>query len=152
MSRTQPSSSELPTDNAAGFLANLFRGTACIQEAFGQEGGELEYLENCWSDSAVLQFILLGWIGLAFKVLLFILLATFLGACIQGRRPWYVFMSFVKGTGRIVGGLCPCFELDDEDRERERERAAEAGKGLGVVWQEGKNSDGYFDIPKQKVP
>ena len=149
MSRTQPSSPELPTDNAAGFLANLFRGTACIQEAFGQESGELEYLEKCWSDSAVFQFILLGWIGLTLKVLLFILLVTFIGACVQRRRPWYVFMSFVNGTGRIVGGLCPCFELDED---RERERAAEAGKGLGVVWREEKDSGGYFGIPKQKVP
>ena len=120
-----------------------------MQEAFRQEGGEFEYLEKCWSDSAVLHFILLGWIGLTLKILLFVLLATFLGACIQGRRPWYVFMSFVKGTGKIVGGLCSCLELDDEVRESET--VAEAEKGLGTVWQEEREGGGYFGSPKQKV-
>lgn len=149
MSRTHPIPSPLPTDNAVGFIANLFRSTACIEEAFHQESGELHYLEQCWSDSAILQFILLGWIGLALKILLFVLVATFLGACIQGRRPWFVFVSFVKGVGRIVGGICSCFELDDEVRERQRE--SETEKGLGIVWQDEKKGRGYFGSPKEKV-
>ena len=145
MSRTQPSSpSALPKGNAAGFVANLFRSTACIQDAFRQEGGELRYLENCWSDSAVLEFILIGWIGLALKVLLFVLLVTILVACVQGRRPWYVFVSFVKGVGKVVGGVCSCFELETEVE-------AEAGRGLGTVRQEEKTVGGYFGSPKQKV-
>ncbi len=130
-------------------MANLFRSTACIEEAFHQEGGELQYLEECWSDSAILQFIILGWIVLALKILLFILLGTFLGACIQRRRPWFVFVSFVKGVGRTVGGILPCFEIDDEARERET--AGEAEKGLGVIWQEEKEGGGYFGSPKEKV-
>lgn len=149
MSHTHATPSPVPTDNAAGFVAKLFRGTACIEEAFHQEAGELQYLEECWSDSAILQFILIGWIGIALKILLFVLLATFLGACIQGRRPWYVFVSFVKGVGKIVGGLCSCFELDNE--ERERERAGEAEKGLGIIWKEEKKNGGYFGSPKEKV-
>lgn len=124
-------------------MANLFRSTACIEEAFHQEGGELQYLEECWSDSAVLKFILLGWIGIALKIMLLVILATFLGACIQGRRPWFVFVSCVKGMGRIVGGMFSCFEIDDEVSERE--------KGLGIVWQEEKEGRGYFGSPKEKV-
>lgn len=149
MSRTQPTPSSFPTTNAAGFVASIFRGTACIEEAFHQESGEIQYLEKCWSDSAILQFILLGWIGLALKILLFVLLVTFLAAIIQGRRPWYVFVLLVKGVGKIVGGLCSCFEMDDEVRERER--ASETEKGLGIVWQEEKKGGGYFGSPKEKV-
>lgn len=149
MSRTHATTSPLPTDSAAGFVANLFRGTACIEEAFRQEGGELQYLEKCWSDSAVLQFILLGWIGIALKILLVVLLATLLGACIQGRRPWYVFVSFIKGAGRMIGGLRTCFEFDNE--EMEREATGEAEKGLGIIWQEEKEDGGYFGSPKEKV-
>ena len=149
MSRTRVSPSALPTGNAAGFVATLFYGTACIQEAFRQESGEFEYLEKCWSDSAILKFILLGWIGLALKILLLVLVATFLGACIQGRRPWYVFESFVKGAGKIVRGVCECFELEDEGRERER--AAEAGRASRPLWLEEKGVGGYFSSPKQKV-
>ena len=151
MSRVHLSPSALPTDSAAGFVASIFRGTACMQKTFRQESGELQYIEKCWSDSAVLQFIFLGWIGLALKVLLFVLLATFLGACIQGRRPWYVFVSFVKALGKILGGLCSYFELEDEVRERERETAAEAGRGSGIGRQEEKEIGGYFGSPKQKV-
>ena len=149
MSRVRLSSSALPTDSAAGFVASIFRSTACIQKAFRQESGEFQYLEKCWSDSAVLHFILLGWIGLALKLLLFVLLATFLGACIQGRRPWYVFVSFIKAVGKIIGGLCSCFDLEDEVRERET--AAEAGRGSGIGWQDEKGVSGYFRSPKQKV-
>lgn len=149
MSQTPLPSSPLPTDSAVGFMANLFRSTACIEEAFHQDSGELHYLEKCWSDSAILQFILLGWIGLALKILILVLVATFLGACIQGRRPWFVFVSSVKGVGRIVGGICSCSEVDDEDRERQRE--SETEKGLGIVWQDEKKSGGYFDSPKEKV-
>ena len=83
------------------------------------------------------------------RVLLFVLLATFLASCIQGRRPWYVFVSLVKGAGSILGGLCSCFELDDEDREREM--AGETEKGLGIVWQEEREGGGYFGSPKEKV-
>ena len=149
MSRIRPSSSAIPTDSAAGFVANIFRSTACMQQAFRQENGEFQFFEHCWSDSAVLQFILLGWIGLALKVLLFVLLATFLGACIQGRRPWYVFMSFVNAVGKVISGLCSCFYLEDEVRERET--AAEAGRGSGIGRQEEKGVGGYFGSPKQKV-
>ena len=149
MSRTRLAPSSLPTDKAAGFVASLFRDNACIEKAFHQEGGELQYLEECWSDSAVLQFILLGWIGLVLKVLLFLLLATLVTACIQRRRPWYIFVSFVGKMGRSVGGLCSCFEMDDE--ERESERSGEIGKGLGSVWHEEKNGGGYFGSPKEKV-
>lgn len=149
MSRTRPAFSPLPTANTAGFVANIFRSTACIDEAFRQEGGELQYLEGCWSDSAILQFILLGWIGLALKILLFVLLATFLAACLQGRRPWYVFMSFVKGVKKIVGGICSCFELDDEVRERRT--AGDAERGLGIVWNQETEARGYFGSPKEKV-
>lgn len=120
-----------------------------MQEAFRQESGELRYLENCWSDAAILQFILIGWVGLALKVLLFGLLATVLGACVQGRRPWYVFVGFVKGVGKVVGGLCDLFEVEDEVRVRERE--AEAGRGVGTAWREEKGLGGYFGSPKQKV-
>ena len=94
-----------------------------------------------------MQFILLGWIGIALKILLVVLLATFVGACIQGRRPWYVFVSFIKGAGKIIGCLCSCFELDDE----EREATGEAEKGLGIIWQEEKEDGGYFGSPKEKV-
>ena len=149
MSRIRLSSSAVPTDSAAGFVASIFRGTACMQKAFRQENGEFQYLEKCWSDAAVLHFILLGWIGLALKLLLFVLLATFLGACIQGRRPWYVFVSFAKAVGKVIGGLCSCFDLDDEVRERET--AAEAGRGSGIGRQEEKGAGGYFCSPKQKV-
>lgn len=149
MSRTRLSPSALPTDKAAGFVASIFRSTACMQKAFRQESGEFQYLEKCWSDSAVLQFILLGWIGLALKFLLFVLLATFLAACIQGRRPWYVFMSFVKAIGKVIGGLCSCFDLEDEVRERET--AAEAGRGPEIGRREEKRVSGYFGSPKQKV-
>lgn len=149
MSRTHPIPSPLPTESAAGFVASLFRGTACIEAAFHEESGELQHLEKCWSDSAILQFILIGWIGLALKVLLFVLVATFVGACVQGRRPWYVFVSFLKGTGRVVGGLCSCFELDDEVRDGGR--AGEAEKGWGIVWQEEKLGGGYFGSRKEKV-
>ena len=149
MSRVRLSASALPTDSAAGFVASIFRSTACIQKAFRQESGELQYLEKCWSDSAILQFILLGWIGLALKILLFVLLATFLGACVQGRRPWYVFVSFIKAVGKIIGGLCSCFELEDEARERET--AVEAGRGSGIGRPEEKGIGGYFGSPKQKV-
>ena len=149
MSRTRLSPSALPTDSAAGFVGSIFRSTACMQKAFRQESGELQYLEKCWSDSAVLQFILIGWIGLALKILLFVLLATFLGACIQGRRPWYVFVSYIKAIGKIVGGLCSCFDLEDEVRERET--AAEAGRGSGIGRWEEKRVSGYFGSPKQKV-
>ena len=150
MSLTQTVISPLPTTSAVGFVANLFRGTACIQEAFRQEdGGEFQYLENCWSDSAILQFILIGWMGLALKILLFVLIVTLLGACVQGRRPWYVFTSFVKGVGKVVGGLCSCFELDDEMRQGRS--GSEAEKGLGIVWQKEKVGGGYFGSPKEKV-
>ena len=149
MSRTYPIPSALPTDKAVGFIANLFRSTACIEKAFHQEGGELQYLEECWSDSAVLQFILLGWIGIALKIMLLILLATILGACIQGRRPWFVFVSCVKGVGRIVRGIFWCFEIDDHMSGRES--AGETEKGLGIVWQEEKEGGGYFGSPKEKV-
>lgn len=138
-----------PTDNAVGFIANLFRSTACVEEAFHQDSGELQYLEECWSDSAILQFILLGWLGLALKILLFVLVATFLGACIQRRRPWFVFVSFVKGVGRVVGGVCSCSELDDEARESQRQ--SETEKGLGIVWKDEKKVGGYFSSPKEKV-
>ena len=149
MSRIRVSSSALPTDSAAGFVASIFRSSACMQKAFRQESGEVQYLEKCWSDSAVLHFILLGWIGLALKLLLLLLLATFLGACIQGRRPWYVFVSFVKAVGKVFGCLCSCFDLEDEVRERET--AAEAGRGSGIGRQEEKGVGGYFRSPKQKV-
>ena len=149
MSRTRLTPSSLPTDNAAGFIASLFRDNACIEKAFQQEGGELQYLEECWSDSAVLQFILLGWIGLILKGLLFLLLVTLVAACIQGRRPWYVFVSCVKKMGSFIGGICSCFELDDE--ERERGASGEMEKGLGTVWQEHKKGGGYFSSPKEKV-
>ncbi|KAL9067003.1 MAG: hypothetical protein Q9161_007176 [Pseudevernia consocians] len=149
MSRTYPIPSALPTDKAVGFIANLFRSTACIEKAFHQEGGELQYLEECWSDSAVLQFILLGWIGIALKIMLLILLATILGAFIQGRRPWFVFVSCVKGVGRIVRGIFWCFEIDDHVSGRES--AGETEKGLGIVWQEEKEGGGYFGSPKEKV-
>ena len=151
MSRIQlSSSSAVPTASAAGFVASIFRSTACMQKAFRQESGEFQYLEECWSDSAVLQFILLGWIGLALKILLFVLLATLLGAGIQGRRPWYVFVSGVKAVGKVFGGLCSCFEFENEGRERET-AAAEAGRGSGIGRQEEKRVGGYFGSPKQKV-
>ena len=51
--------------------------------------------------------------------------------------------------GRIVGGICSCFELDDEVRERQRE--SETEKGLGIVWQDEKKGRGYFGSPKEKV-
>lgn len=151
MSRTQTSSpSALPTDHPAGFVASLFRSTACIREAFRQqESGELQYFENCWSDAAILEFILIGWVGLVLKVLLFVLLATFLGACVQGRRPWYVFVGFVKGVGKVVGGVCGLFEVEDEVRVSETE--AEAGKGVGIARREQKGFGGYFGSSKQKV-
>lgn len=148
MSRTRPTPSLLPADSGVGFVASLFRSTACIEEAFHQESGELRYLEKCWSDSAVLQFILIGWIGLALKVLLFVLLISFLVACIQGRRPWYVFMSFVKGTGRVLGGLCSCFEMEGEVRQGDA--AGDTETGLGIVWQEEKEGGGYFGSSKEK--
>lgn len=77
-------------------------------------------------------------------MLLLVLVATFLGACVQGRRPWFVFVSFVKGMGRVVKGICSCFELDGE-------REGETEKGLGIVWQEEKKDGGYFGSPKEKV-
>lgn len=149
MSQTHLTPSSLPTGNAVGFLTNLFRSTACVEEAFHQGDGELQYLEKCWSDSAVLQFILLGWIGLALKILLLVLVATFLGAYVQGRRPWFVFVSSVKAVGRIVGGICSCFEMDDGAREREA--ASETERGLGIVWQEEREGGGYFGSQKEKV-
>ena len=51
--------------------------------------------------------------------------------------------------GRIVGGVCSCFEIDDEVREREV--ASETEKGLGIIWQEEKEGGGYFGSPKEKV-
>lgn len=149
MSRTQASPSSIVTDSAVGFVANIFRGTACIQEAFRQESGELQYLENCWSDSEVLKFIFLGWIGLTLKFLLLVLLGTFICACVQGRRPSHVFVSFLKGTRRVVGNLFSCFELEDEARERRA--AAEAESGLRTIWRDEKKAGGYFGSPKQKV-
>lgn len=134
----------VPTESAVGTIANLFRSTACIEEAFHQESGELHYLEQCWSDSAILQFILLGWIGLALEILLLLLVATLLCACIQGRRPWFVFVSFVKGIGKVVWGICSCFELDGE-------RQSETEEGLGIVWQEERKDGKYFGSPKVKV-
>lgn len=56
-----------------------------------------------------------------------------------------MFVSFVKGGRRIAGGLCGCFELDDEVREGDAER------GLGIVWQEEGGDGGYFGSPKEKV-
>ena len=141
--------SSLPTDNAAGFMASLFRDNACIEKAFKQEGGELQYLEECWSDSAVLQFILLGWIGLILKVLLFLLLVTLVAACILGRRPWYVFVSCVRKMRSFIGGICSCFEIVDE--ESERGTSGEREKNLGTVRQEHKRGGGYFGSPKEKV-
>ena len=141
MSRIQVTASALPTGHAAGLVASIFRGTACIEKAFQQEdGGELQHLEECWSDAAVLRFILLGWIGVALKVVLFVLLATLVGACVQGRRPWCVFVSFCKGAKRVVGGVCGCCEVDDGVGETE-----------GVVWQERKEGGGYFGSRKEKV-
>ncbi|CAD6590428.1 MAG: hypothetical protein ASARMPRED_004810 [Alectoria sarmentosa] len=133
MSRTHPTPIPIPTDNAAGFVANLFRSTACVEETFHQEGGELQNLENCWSDSAVLHFIILGWIGITLNILLLVVVATFFVACIQGRRPWYVVLSFVK------------------DEEGKGETAGEVEKSLGIAW-EGKRKGGvYFGCPKEKV-
>ena len=58
-------------------------------------------------------------------------------------------MSSVTAVGRIVGGVCSCFEIDDEVREREV--ASETEKGLGIIWQEEKEGGGYFGSPKEKV-
>ena len=151
MSRTHPTPIPIPTDNAAGFVANFFRSTACVEETFHQEGGELQNLENCWSDSAVLQFIILGWIGIFLNILLLVVVATFFAACIQGRRPWYVFLSFVKGMGRAVGGLCSCFELIDEEGEGEGETAGEVEKSLGIAWEGKREGGNYFGCLKEKV-
>ena len=149
MSRTRVTASSLPTDNAAGFMASLFRDNACIEKAFRQEGGELQYLEECWSDSAVVQFILLGWLGLFLKGLLFLLVVTLVAACIQGRRPSYVFVSCFRKMRNVIWGICSCFEIDDE--ERNRGTTGEREKDLGTVWQEHKKSGGYFGSPKEKV-
>ncbi|KAM0797148.1 hypothetical protein BDR22DRAFT_465285 [Usnea florida] len=149
MSRTRVTPSSLPTDNAAGFMASLFRDNACIEKAFQQEGGELQYLEECWSDSAVLQFILLGWIGLFLKGLLFLLVVTLVAACIQGRRPSYVFLSCVRKTKSFLWDICSCFEIDDE--ERGTGTAGEKEKDSGTVWQGHKKVGGYFGSPKEKV-
>ena len=141
--------SSLPTDNAAGFMASLFRDNACIEKAFRKEGGELQYLEECWSDSAVLQFILLGWIGLFLKGLLFLLVVTLVAACIQGRRPSYVFLLGIRKIRSFIWRICSCFEIDDE--ERGRETSGDREKDLGTVWQEHKKGGGYFGSPKEKV-
>ena len=130
-------------------MASLFRDNACIEKAFRKEGGELQYLEECWSDSAVLQFILLGWIGLILKVLLFLLVVTLVAACIQGRRPSYVFVSCVRKMMNLIWGICSCFEIDDE--ERGRGASGERDKDSGTVWHNPKKGGGYFGSPKEKV-
>lgn len=68
-----------------------------------------------------------------------------------------MFVGFGRAVGRVLGGLCECFEVEGEDetgvREREREAEAEAGKGrgVGIAWREEKEVGGYFGSSKQKV-